>query len=122
MRDLMQLDHIQLAIPEGEEDRARAYWAELLGLVEIEKPEALKSRGGLWFKLTGAELHLGVARPFHPARKAHPCFRVGELEALQAKLAEAGYTVQPDATIAGRNRFFTEDPFGNRIAFMDMPG
>ncbi len=63
---MIALDHIQLAIPAGGEQRARAFWTGLPGLAEIDKPEAL-----LW-----------------------------------------------DDNIADRKRFFTEDPFGNRLEFL----
>lgn len=109
------LDHIQIAIPRSGEERARAFWSGLVGLVEIDKPEALKARGGCWFSLNGAELHLGVEEPFQPARKAHPGFRVRDIEALAAKLSPVTW----DTAIPGRKRFFTTDPFSNRLEFLE---
>ena len=115
----MRLDHIQLAIPEGTEEAHRAFWCDLLGFSELEKPEALKPRGGAWFKLEAVEIHLGVEAGFTAAKKAHPAFRVPELDALAHKLAEAGHPVRRDANIKGRKRFFTDDPAGNRIEFIE---
>ncbi len=113
------LDHIQLAMPAGGEAEARAFWSGLIGLAELEKPEALKARGGVWFALDGAELHLGVEPGFAPARKAHPGLRVPGIDRLATALSEAGRPVKWDDNIAGRRRFFTEDPFGNRLEFLE---
>ena len=113
------LDHIQLAMPQGEEDAARAFWCGIIGLAEIEKPEALKPRDGLWLQLAGADLHLGVEAGFTPAKKAHPGFRTAGIDRLAEQLNAAGHPVTWDAAIAGRRRFFTEDPFGNRLEFLE---
>ena len=115
---MLGLDHLQLAIPAGEETAARTFWCETLGLEEIEKPEALQARGGLWLRLAGAELHLGVETPFLPARKAHPGFTTPDTEAIARALKAAGHPVTWDASIPGRKRFFTEDPFCNRLEFL----
>ncbi|MCX9147952.1 VOC family protein [Erythrobacter sp. WG] len=112
------LDHIQLAIPAGGEDRARTFFVGLLGMVEVPKPSSL-SPSGCWFTGGGAALHIGVDPDFRPARKAHPAFLVEDLAGLRARLVEAGCVVRDDAPIAGYARFFTEDPFGNRIELME---
>ena len=50
-----------------------------------------------------------------PARKAHPALAVGDVEAVAARLAAAGAPVDWDDSLAGRRRFYTADPWGNRI-------
>jgi catechol 2,3-dioxygenase-like lactoylglutathione lyase family enzyme len=109
------IDHVQVAAPAGCEVRARAFYGEVLGLEELPKPEPLRSRGGCWFRVGAQELHVGVEDPVAPARKAHPGFVVDDLEALRARLREAGQEPRDDDTIAGTTRFFAEDPFGNRL-------
>lgn len=112
------IDHVQVAIPVGGEDEARRFYHELLGMTEVPKPAALAARGGCWFSAGAAALHLGVEQPFRPARKAHPAFVVTNLDALQTRLAAAGYDcVRTDGEIPGVARFHTSDPFGNRIEF-----
>ncbi len=115
---MIGLDHVQLAAPPGCEAEARRFYGELLGLAEIEKPEPLRARGGAWFALgDGRQLHIGVEQPFAPARKAHPAFGVygaRELDALAERLAAAGAPVRWDEELPVR-RFFSEDPWGNRI-------
>ncbi len=113
------LDHVQLAMPSGEEERARAFYAGLLGLEEIEKPQALAGRGGAWFQGGAAQIHLGVEPDFRPARKAHPALLVEDLEGLLARLEQAGVAVKSDAPLPFYNRAFIEDPFGNRIELME---
>jgi catechol 2,3-dioxygenase-like lactoylglutathione lyase family enzyme len=111
------LDHVQLAAPVGCEADARRFFGELLGLPEIAKPEPLKGRGGLWFGLGAQQLHVGVEEPFAPALKSHPALSVrpGELDALAARMAVAGAKVAWDHTLPHTRRFFSEDPWGNRI-------
>jgi catechol 2,3-dioxygenase-like lactoylglutathione lyase family enzyme len=111
-------DHVQVAMPRGREDAARAFYAGLLGMTEVPKPPALAVRGGCWFASGSAILHLGVEEPFAPARKAHPALLAGDLDALAEALSAAGYEcVRADGEIPGIRRFHTRDPFGNRIEF-----
>jgi catechol 2,3-dioxygenase-like lactoylglutathione lyase family enzyme len=112
------LDHVQLAAPPGCEREARRFYGDLLGLPELEKPAGLRAGGGVWFRAGAQELHVGVTADFAPARKAHPGLRVGsdaELDALAEERTAAGADVRWDDRVAGRRRFFTNDPWGNRI-------
>jgi catechol 2,3-dioxygenase-like lactoylglutathione lyase family enzyme len=117
---LSGLDHMQMAIPAGGETLARQFYGELLGLIEIDKPAALAARGGCWFNGPGFQLHLGVEADFVPARKAHPAFLVADLAAWESRMHGAGQAVIPDAAVAGVRRFYTADPFGNRIEFIQQ--
>jgi catechol 2,3-dioxygenase-like lactoylglutathione lyase family enzyme len=113
----MKLDHVQLAGPRGCENDARRFYGDLLGLEEIPKPEAMRASGGVWFRVGSQELHIGIEDPFSPARKAHPGLRVdtAELDALAARLDAAGVSVDWDDRYPGVRRFYSADPFGNRI-------
>ena len=110
--------HVQLAAPRGCEPEARAFFGELVGLEELEKPSALEARGGVWFRCGDQELHIGVEDDFAPARKAHPAFFVGDLEALRERLSAAGIAMRDDDAIPGIRRFYAADPWGNRLEFM----
>ena len=112
------LDHVQVSIPRDGERLARAFYADLLGLTEVPKPEALRARGGCWFHGGAAVLHLGVEEPFLPARKAHPAFRVDDLDALAARLRAADVECTFAADVPGVHRFHCLDPFGNRLEFV----
>jgi catechol 2,3-dioxygenase-like lactoylglutathione lyase family enzyme len=116
---LGRLHHVQLAVPRGGEDRCRAFWHDLLGLEEIEKPPVLAARGGCWFRGDGLEVHLGVEDPFTPARKAHPGILVSGLPALAEALEAAGHPVTWDADFPGHARCYVADPFGNRLELLE---
>ena len=114
----MKIDHIQLACAAGGEEKAREFFGQLLEMEEETKPEPLQGRGGCWFRKGEAIVHIGVDGDFHPQGKAHPAFVVEELDALAGRLESAGYPVKWDKALPDRRRFYTEDPFGNRIEFM----
>jgi hypothetical protein len=114
------LDHVQLAMPRGGEERARAYFGGMLGLSELEKPASLAGRGGAWFLLPdGRQIHLGVEEPFRPSEKAHPAFACATLDELARRLEEGGHQVRWDRALAPRRRFYGGDPFGNRLEFLE---
>jgi catechol 2,3-dioxygenase-like lactoylglutathione lyase family enzyme len=123
---IIGLDHVQLAAPEGCEARARAFYGELLRLVELPKPAPLSHRGGVWFALgAGQQLHVGVDPAFAAARKAHPALALASKAALvelAAALERAGHTVSWDADLPGAARFYLDDPFGNRLELLVREG
>lgn len=117
----LELDHVQLAAPPGCEPEARRFFGDLLGLEELEKPEPLRSRGGAWFALAGGgQLHIGVEEQFAAARKAHPAFRLpaAELDELARRLEAGGERVEWDDSLPGIRRFYTADPWGNRLELL----
>jgi catechol 2,3-dioxygenase-like lactoylglutathione lyase family enzyme len=117
---VLGIDHVQVAAPGGSEAQARWFYGELLGLPELEKPGSLQARGGVWFACGVHQLHVGIAEPFAPATKAHPALAVSaaELDRLAARLAQAGCVVRWDDAIPDTRRFFTADPWGNRIELL----
>jgi catechol 2,3-dioxygenase-like lactoylglutathione lyase family enzyme len=116
--EMLAIDHVQLAMPKGEEAKARAFYAGLLGMNEVAKPEALAKLGGAWFESGPVQLHLGVEHDFRPAKKAHVALRVSGCNVLRGRLSAAGHDVRDDDAITGVTRFFTDDCFGNRIEFV----
>lgn len=120
MGDVVALDHLQLAMPRGREAEARAFYGGLLGLRELTKPPHLAVRGGVWFALGTQQLHLGVDAEFQPARKAHPAFLVRNLRNLREKLEENGFNPYEDEPLAGYDRCYVADPFGNRVELMEQ--
>ena len=116
---VLRIDHVQLAMPIGREDDARAFYAGLLGIEEQPKPERLARRGGCWFENAAVKVHLGVEADFRPARKAHPALLVDDLAALVAAMSEADVVVVDDEPLEGYLRVYVDDPFGNRIELME---
>jgi catechol 2,3-dioxygenase-like lactoylglutathione lyase family enzyme len=111
----VSIDHVQLAMPEGGEDVARAFYKTLLGMSEVQKPAALIIRGGCWFASGSVQIHLGIEAEFRPARKAHPALLCHDYMALLNRLRVAGVEIADDNTIPGVQRCHISDPFGNRI-------
>jgi catechol 2,3-dioxygenase-like lactoylglutathione lyase family enzyme len=117
---ILDLDHVQVAVPPGAEEACRAFYVTLLGMPEIAKPQALVARGGVWVQVGKRQLHLGVEKEFQPARKAHPAFAVSDIDDLAERVAHEGRDVVWDnETIPGLRRFHTHDPFGNRLEFVE---
>ncbi|KJY17282.1 MULTISPECIES: VOC family protein [Streptomyces] len=116
------VDHVQLAAPPDSEDRLRVYYADVLGMTEIPKPPVLAARGGCWFAAGPVQLHLGVEDGFRPARKAHPGLRVTGIEEYAQRLEERGAKVVWDENLPGHRRFYSEDPVGNRLEFLEPYG
>ncbi len=112
---ILAIDHVQLAMPEGREDVARAFYAGVLGLQEVVKPEMLAGRGGVWFEQGSVRVHLGIEIEFAPARKAHPAFLVNDLARVLERAGLGCDSVALDADHLGRKRLYLDDPFGNRV-------
>jgi catechol 2,3-dioxygenase-like lactoylglutathione lyase family enzyme len=111
--------HVQLAMPPGGEAAASAFYVGVLGLEPLEKPEHLRARGGCWFRAGSAELHVAVQEGFAASRKAHPALRVRGLDALRVALQEEGTTIEDDTQLEHHDRWYTRDPFGNRLELIE---
>ncbi len=113
------IEHVQLAMPPNGEEAARSFYAGVLGLTEKPKPPRLAARGGVWFEQGDLKIHLGVEPDFRPAKKAHPALLVEGLDELISRCVEAGASVVWDEPLDGFRRAYVNDPFGNRIEFME---
>ncbi|HEY0493076.1 MAG TPA: VOC family protein [Candidatus Dormibacteraeota bacterium] len=110
--------HAQVAIPAGSEAAARRFYGDLLGMPEIDKPASLGDRGGAWFSCGDQQIHCGVENDIAPTRR-HPALLTDDLEELRKRLLGSGVQVIEDRQIPGFRRFYAQDPFGNRIEFME---
>ena len=88
----VRLHHVQVACPPGGEDAARRFYADGLGMAEVDKPAELACArrrlvpGVRRAGAVAAEIHVGVEDPFRPARKAHPALVLSD----EAELAGVG--------------------------------
>ncbi len=113
------IDHVQLAMPPGQEGRAREFYAGILGMQERPKPEDLAKRGGVWFESGSVHLHLGADPDFRAGAKAHVALHCRDYDALVNKLANCGVTVKRASPLPGdRAHSYVHDPFGNRIELL----
>jgi catechol 2,3-dioxygenase-like lactoylglutathione lyase family enzyme len=115
---IVGIHHVQLAMPVGREHDAVAFYTGALGIPRVAKPDHLEVRGGCWFEDDAVRVHLGVADDFRPARKAHPAFLVEDLATMRARLGLAGVAVVEEQPLPGYERFYVDDPFGNRLEFL----
>jgi catechol 2,3-dioxygenase-like lactoylglutathione lyase family enzyme len=105
-------------MPPGEEHEGRQFYVGLLGMTEVQKPPALAARGGLWIRVDALEIHLGVEKDFHPARKAHPGILVRDIDGLAQRLTARGIAIDWDTQFPGYRRFYLSDCWGNRLEFL----
>lgn len=116
--DFVRLNHVQICIPSGEEEKARVFYCGVLGLEEIEKPDALKPNGGFWVQVADIQLHIGTEA--HTGKsKRHPAFEIKNLETVKRYLLDRGVNIKEDTPIPGVNRFSIFDPFDNRIELLE---
>jgi catechol 2,3-dioxygenase-like lactoylglutathione lyase family enzyme len=113
-----RLDHVQVCIPRGAETQAREFYGGLLGLEEIEKPEAVRGNGGMWYSVADVQLHVGVEDSVAPSKR-HPAFEVENVEGVRAFLEQSGVRTKDEESIPGMRRFSFFDPFGNRIELLE---
>jgi catechol 2,3-dioxygenase-like lactoylglutathione lyase family enzyme len=119
---ITRIEHVQLAMPSGGEDRATRFYEGLLGIPRIAKPPHLAKRGGCWFEHGALKVHLGVEADFRAATKAHPAFLVTDLAGLVDRVRAADVRVVYDEPLDGYDRVYVYDPFGNRIELMEPLG
>ena len=115
---IKRLDHVQVCIPSGEEEKARQFYGDILGLEEIEKPDPLKRDGGMWYKIADIQLHISIEEP-HTTSKRHPAFEVEDLEGIRSYLPQHGVRIREEVGVPGVERLSFFDPFGNRIEFAE---
>ncbi|MFS0864074.1 VOC family protein [Fredinandcohnia sp. 179-A 10B2 NHS] len=113
------IHHIQLAAPKDSENQFREFFQGVIGFEEIEKPEELKKRGGVWFQFGQYQIHIGIEEPFSPAKKAHPAFEVENIEQLKQHLRANNIPINEDDNLPGATRFYAFDPVGNRLEFLE---
>ena len=119
---VLALHHAQVFYPAGEEARARRFYAEQLGLQEVERPASLRGRPGLWFEVPGgAHVHLAVEPDLalHPRR--HFALRVDDTARMRRELEAAGVRSEDADEITGWIRCYVFDPFGNKIELDQLP-
>ena len=120
---LLRVHHVQITIPRGAEDAARAFYVGVLGLREVDKPASLRARGGLWLATPdgAVQVHVGVEDGVdRAASKAHVAYAVRDLAAWRTRLESHGAVLLDGEPIPGMERFELRDPFGNRLELLEL--
>jgi len=122
---LRRLNHITVSAPHGEQAKVRAFYGTLLGLKEVELPASLTAVYEIvWFELLDFLLHVEFAHNFvrpQPVWTENGVVMLGRHTALEVKnikevrktLEDAKAVIHEAVVLADRDRFYTEDPFGN---------
>jgi catechol 2,3-dioxygenase-like lactoylglutathione lyase family enzyme len=117
----IRLHHVQITVPRGAEDAARAFYCDVLGLREVKKADALVARGGFWMRCGDLQVHVGVEDGVErSATKAHVAYQVDDLEAMRSRLIAVGVEPLEGIPIPGMSRFEIRDPFGNRVELLQL--
>lgn len=116
---IYDIHHVQITVEPHQVEAARHFYCTILGLPEIEKPDSLKGRGGLWVMAGSRQVHIGIETDVNrAATKAHIAYQVENLAAWHQHLATQGINIGDSVAIPGFDRFEFRDPFGNRIEFI----
>ena len=121
---ILGIHHVQITVPPDAVAQARAFYCGVLGLAEVEKPEALRERGGFWLQAGDRQVHVGVESGVdRRASKAHVAYAVRDLAAWRQRLTAAGVQFLECVPIPGYDRVEFRDPFGNRVELIEaVPG
>ena len=118
MINFKRLDHLQICIPTGKENEARAFYSNIIGLIEIPKPSALLANGGLWYQVADIQLHIGTENEINKSKR-HPAFEITNLDEAKRHLEKNGVTIKEEIQIPDCKRFSFIDPFGNRVELLE---
>lgn len=113
---IIGLHHAQITIPKGAEEAGRNFYCNVLGLIEIKKPDSLKGRGGFWLKVGNKEVHVGIEEDFDRFKtKAHLAYLVEDISHWKNVLEQNGIVIIDSIPLPNFERFEFRDPFGNRV-------
>src|SRR5579885_2823800 len=122
-----RLNHICINVPPGEHKKVREFYGDMLGLKEVKPPiEIATNFDVIWYALGDMLLQIVltgcyVQFPRHymengihvPAN--HLAIEVRNIHEFRKELESKKADTSDDIPIAGRDRFFVIDPFGNFI-------
>lgn len=120
--EYQRLNHITIAVPAGEHDKVRAFYGGLLGLKEVERPDALNKVFDLiWYEWFDILLHLEFTPPWTtPAQNRHVGIEIKNIDRVRASLAQQGAKILEAVAMPDRERFYLLDPFGNYFEFIEI--
>jgi catechol 2,3-dioxygenase-like lactoylglutathione lyase family enzyme len=121
---VLKLQHASVPMPTGGNDKGRHFYGETLGLTEITPPDVLGTERFVWFAIgdSGDEIHLYTDNRGPNSPGQHVCIQVDDPQAVRETLDANGYETADTDAIPNRPRFFTIDPFGNRIEISAILG
>jgi catechol 2,3-dioxygenase-like lactoylglutathione lyase family enzyme len=124
MPKVRRLQHTSVPMPPGGNERARAFYGDVLGMREIPKPSTLENNL-VWFAANddGDEVHVFQEENMGTNSAAqHLCLEVDDLEAFRQRLEASGYGTRTPEPITNRPRLFVRDPFDNLVELVEIRG
>ncbi len=118
MIDFNRINHIHVCAPPERLEEARRFYADVLGLHEIRRPEVFPAPGH-WFAIGDIELHIGVEEGQVETIR-HSAFEVTDIAAARKQLEKHSVEITEEPVIPGRDRFSFLDPFGNRMELLQI--
>jgi glyoxylase I family protein len=111
-----RIEHVAVTV--SDIDRAKAFYGQILGLMEIPRPDTFNFPGA-WYRNGPTDLHI-ISRPVIDGEsRRHVAFYVKDLKTAARVLQANGYPVLWETMkIPHIDRFFTHDPDHNRIEMM----
>lgn len=108
-------DHVTVIITDPE--RAIAFYRDVLGLAQVSGPSTFDSAGlnVRWFKVGSQFLHLLIQPEADKPGRRHFALAVEDAAAARKHLTSLGVPIRETTPIPGAERFFVNDPDGNRI-------
>lgn len=111
-----QIDHCSVLITDVA--HSRHFYRDVLGLKEIPKPKTFDFVA-LWFQLGDTQLHLLLKDKPDTISPRHFALRVADVAAARKYFQGLGVPTQETTLIPGADRFFINDPDGNRIEIIE---
>jgi catechol 2,3-dioxygenase-like lactoylglutathione lyase family enzyme len=109
---IVKIDHVPVIITDLE--RSRHFYKDILGLREINRPRTFDFMV-LWFDLGDQHLHLLLKDQADTLSPRHFALRVPDARRAREHFKSNGIACQETTPIPGADRFFVNDPDGNRI-------
>ncbi|MGE0173934.1 MAG: VOC family protein [Oligoflexales bacterium] len=118
---LLAVDHVQITIPKGADEKALEFYGSFLGLKQIEKPENRRKNGGFWLALGDTQIHVGTEDGVDRTKtKAHVAYRVDNLQLWREKLEKINLECYDSPPFPNARAFEFRDPFGNRVELIEL--
>src|SRR5271156_3944298 len=111
MITFIRADHIHICVPPERLEEASQFYAEIIGLLLIERPKELNASRGYWFRLADIELHIGV-EPAGTKTKRHTALQITDIKAAREYLTKNKVKIEEEPYLPRRERFAFIDPFG----------
>ncbi|HET7530604.1 MAG TPA: VOC family protein [Mycobacteriales bacterium] len=118
----MRIHHVNVVVSPGATAEVVPFYADVLGLQQVDKPVEGVAQTGAWFDIDDrSQVHVSEREgSVHP--QAHFGLVVDDFDAVLRRLRAAGAPWEDQPDIFGGRRGFTRDPAGNRVEILERAG